>query len=445
VSASVPRRPRAQARLEDWFRAGLAAVSPERALARLLEGDGAELRIGGEPLAAGSRIFALAIGKAACPMALALERRAGDRLARGLAITKDGHALALARFAVREAAHPVPDARSVAAAREALDVAGKARPEDCLVVLLSGGASALTTLPGPGLTLDDLVRTNEWLLASGADIHELNCVRKHLGAFGGGRLALASRARRIELLAISDVPGDRLDVIGSGPCTPDPTTWADALEVARRRGGRDQLPARVMACLDRGARGELPETPEADAGSLRHVRAHVIASNADARRAVVEAARQRGTPAHDAGERLRGEAREVGGELVTSFRASRGRDAAGLWVIGGETTVTLRGTGRGGRCQELALAAALAGRAEPGWALLAAGSDGGDGPTDAAGAFADAGTVERGQKAGMRADRALARNDSHGFFEREGGLVRTGPTRTNVMDLALLALGGAAE
>jgi glycerate-2-kinase len=444
VSTSASRRPRAQARLAAWFRAGLAAVSPARVLAEAIEGRGDALRIGGERLAPDSRIFALAIGKAACAMARELECRAADRIARGLAITKDGHSLALERFAVRAAGHPVPDARSAEAAREALALAAAARPGDCLVVLLSGGASALTSLPGAGLTLEDLSRTSEWLLASGADIDEMNCVRKHLGAFGGGRLALASPAQRIELLAISDVPGDRLDVIGSGPCTPDPTTWEDALEIARRRGGEEVLPRRVMDQLRRGAGGALPDTPGAGTPALARVRARVVATNADARRAVVDAARADGTSARDAGPCLSGEAREVGVDLVTAFRTARGPAAEGLWVGGGETTVTLHGDGRGGRSQELALAAALAGREQPGWALLAAGTDGGDGPTDAAGAFADGGTVERGRAAGAEAGDALRRNDSHGFFEREGGLLRTGPTHTNVMDLALLALGRTA-
>ncbi|MEE2662526.1 MAG: DUF4147 domain-containing protein [Myxococcota bacterium] len=426
--------------LETWFRVGLGAVSAERALERAIEGDAGSLRIGGERVPAGSRIVALAIGKAACAMARELERHAGDRIRSGLAITKDGHTLPLERCTVREAGHPIPDARSAAAAREALELVAAGAPDECLVVLLSGGASSLTALAGPGLEPGDLARTSEWLLASGAEIEEINCVRKHLGAFGGGRLAEAAAARRIELLAISDVSGDRLDVIGSGPCSADPSSWGDALAVVTRRGGLDVLPPGVVARLRRGALGELPETPGPGDPALDRVRAQIVARNADARRAATAAARAAGWPALDAGEVLRGEARELGAQLVERARSALG-GPRGVYIAGGETTVTLRGSGLGGRSQECALAAAIAGRGAGDWTLLAAGSDGGDGSSDAAGARADGGTVERGQRVGCDAAAALARNDSHTFFAREGGVLRTGPTHTNVMDLALVALG----
>jgi glycerate-2-kinase len=447
VSGAAPPPELPHAELLDWFRAGLDAVSPARALTRALEGDGHALRICGERIPAGARLVAIAIGKAACAMARELETRAGERIRCGIAITKAGHALALERFRVLEAGHPVPDARSAAAAREALALAGEAGPADWLVVLLSGGASALTALPAPGLDAEALARTGSWLLACGADIEEANCVRKHIGRFGGGRLALAAAgAGRVELLAISDVPGDRLDVIGSGPCSADPSSFGDALAVAARRGGLDALPSEVISLLRRGAAGELPETPGEGHPGLAHVRQHVVARNADARAAACSAARAAGWRALDAGEVLRGEARDVGSRLVAEARRALGREAAaaarGVWIAGGETTVTLRGSGLGGRNQECALAAALAGSGIPGWALLAAGSDGGDGPTDAAGARADGGTAERGRRAGCAPRAALDDNDSYTFFAREGGLVRTGPTHTNVMDLALVALTG---
>jgi len=430
--------------LEAWFRAGLGAVSAERVLEHAIEGDAGSLRIGGEPVPAGSRIVALSIGKAACAMARELERCAGDRIRSGLAITKDGHTLPLEHFAVREAGHPIPDARSATAAREALKLVAGGAPDECLVVLLSGGASSLAALAGPGLELGDLARVSEWLLASGAAIEEINCVRKHLGAFGGGRLAAAAAARRIEVLAISDVSGDRLDVIGSGPCSADPSTWGEALAVAERRGGLDVLPPAVVARLRRGARGDLPETPGPGDPALDRVRAQIVGRNADARRAATAAARSAGWAALDAGEVLAGEARQVGGQLVERARSALGR-SGGVYVAGGETTVTLRGSGVGGRSQECALAAAIAGRGAGDWSVLAAGTDGGDGSSDAAGACADGGTVERGQRVGCDAAETLARNDSHTFFAREGGALYTGPTHTNVMDLVLVALGGRGK
>lgn len=438
-SASPPRR----AQLERWFEAGLRAVAPDRALADALTGEGGALGIAGEQLPGEAGLVGLAIGKAACAMADVLEQKAGSRLRRGLAITKAGHSLPLDRFQVLEASHPVPDARSAAAARAALSLAAGTAPDEILVVLLSGGASALTSLPCEGLSIGDLARVGEWLLACGADIEEMNCVRKHLGAFGGGRLALATPAARVYVLAISDVVGDRLDVIGSGPCTADPTSWGDALAVVRRRGGGGVLPESVLRVLEQGATDGRNETPSVDDSRFERVRTQIVARNADARVAMRHAARAEGWQVVDGGESLSGEARQAGAGLVAAARTALQGAERGLYLVGGETTVTLRGVGVGGRCQELALAAALAERGATDWALLAAGSDGGDGPTEAAGAHADGRTVERGKQMGQRGSAALAANDSHGFFAAEGGLLRTGPTHTNVMDLVLIAITAA--
>lgn len=430
-------------RLEAILAAALRAVDAGRAVARALAcegrpGAGDRLRIAGDPVAADARLFVLALGKAACPMAAAVERVAGDRIAGGLAVTRDGHGAPLSRMAVREAGHPLPDARSEAAAHEALACAARARPGDLLLVLLSGGASALTACPAVGLDLDDLAGTTRVLLACGADIHEMNTVRKHLSAFSGGWLARAAGSEAVAVLAVSDVPGDRLDVIGSGPCTPDPSTYVQALSVLSRYGVEEGVPRAAREALLAGARGARPETPKPDDPGFPRVRQTIVARNADARQAALVQARAEGLDGRDLGEVLTGEAREQGVRLVRLARETAGSRPA-CWVAGGETTVTLRGPGRGGRNQELALAAALALAEEgPEVALLAAGTDGSDGPTDAAGAFVDAGTVARGAAAGADAAAALAANDSYGFFAREGGLVTTGPTGTNVMDLALV-------
>jgi glycerate-2-kinase len=383
-------------------------------------------------------LVVLALGKAAHPMAARVEALAGDRIAAGLAITKDGHGGPLARIPLREAGHPLPDTRSEASAREALRIARSARPDHVLLVLLSGGASALTTCPAPGLELADLARTTDVLLRCGADIAETNAVRKHASDFSGGRLARASACLRTEVLVVSDVPGDALDAIGSGPCAPDPTTYRDALDALDRRAASSRVPAPVLAHLRRGAAGGIPETPKAGDPAFARVRHTLVATNADPRKAAAESARAHGLEPVDLGEVLGGEARECARELVGEARARRGRRPRCL-IAGGETTVTVRGSGRGGRSQELALAAACElSEADGGLTLLAAGTDGTDGPTDAAGAFADAGTRRRGESAGLDARRALASNDAYGFFEREGGLFVTGPTGTNVMDLVLI-------
>lgn len=435
----MSRAPAARAELEEVFRAALQAVDAGAALDRALGGGAGGLSLAGERLAPGVRLRVVAAGKAAAPMAAALEARAGERIAAGLAVVPDGHGLPLARIRLREAAHPVPDARSERAAREALSLVSEAPPEDALVVLLSGGASSLLSAPAPGLARADLAAATRALLAAGCGIDELNSVRKHLGLVSGGRLAAASRTARIHLLAVSDVPGGRFDVIGSGPCSPDPTRYADALDVIARRQLRGRLPPALVAHLEAGARGEREETPKPGDPRLARVRSALVADNGAAREAALAAARSRGRLALPLGEILTGEASRAGCRLAALAAALRPPRAA-LLVAGGETVVRVCGAGRGGRSQELALAAALELEGRGGVALLAAGTDGRDGPTDAAGAYADGDTVARGRARGLDARRHLAENDSYPFFAAEGGLFRTGPTRTNVMDLALVLL-----
>jgi len=447
--------------LEGILHAALAAVDAGRAVRRAVarEPDGT-LRIAGRALPPGPPVTVLAVGKAAVPMARAFVEVAGERVAGGAVTTKDGHGGEVPGLAVREAAHPVPDARGEAAARDALRRASEAGPDDALVVLLSGGASALWACPAPGLGLDDLAATTDVLLASGADIGETNAVRKHLSAVAGGRLARAFAGGPVFLLAVSDVPGDRLDVIGSGPCSPDPTRFADARRVLVERGVEARVPEAVRAHLAAGERAERPETPRPGDRALARVHAHVVARNADALVAAARAARERGWRAEIDPEPLAGEARAAARSLLARARAGAAfevgksdavadgllaRARAGgagprLWIAGGETSVTFEQAGRGGRSQELALAAALALDGERGVALLAAGTDGTDGPTDAAGAFADGGSVARARARGADARDALVRHDSYTFWSAEGGLLRTGPTGTNVMDVAFVAL-----
>jgi glycerate-2-kinase len=433
----------ARSELEALFHAALRAVDPGEAVRRAIAREGTRLRMADVALPEDARCVVLAVGKAAAPMAAAFERAAGERVARGLVITKDGHGRPLAKLALREAGHPLPDARSEAAGVEALALAASASEGETLVVLLSGGASALTSCPQPGLRLEALRETTDLLLRAGAEIGELNCLRKHLTRVAGGRLAAASRAREIVVLAISDVIGDDWGTLGSGPCAPDPSTYADALAVLRRRGLLERVPAAVRSHLEAGLAGLRPESPKPADPALARVRSVLVASNRDALAAAGAAGRARGLAVHVLTDRLHGEARDAGRRLAALARALRPGPAR-LLLAGGETTVSVRGRGRGGRAQELALAAAVALEGDSRVALLAAGTDGSDGPTPAAGAFGDGGTLARGAAAGVDARDALAENDAYGFFTREGGCFVTGPTGTNVMDLVLVHVAGCA-
>jgi len=425
--------------LERSFRAALRRVDAGEAVRRALRGGPDALWIAGERVPGSARLRVVAAGKAAAAMARAFEDAADERVAGGVAVTKDGHGLPLRRIRLREAAHPVPDARCPAAGEAALAEARAADPGDWLVVLLSGGASSLLTTPLPGLDLEDLREATALLLASGAPITELNALRRHLTAVSGGRLAAATRAGRVVVLAISDVLGDAPEVIGSGPCSPDPTRYAEVWERLERRGVAARLPAAVRAHLAAGARGERDESPKPGDPAFDRVRFHLLASNRDALGAACDEARAQGLAALRVHGALAGEARVAGARLAALARACRPRGGL-LLAAGGETTVTVRGPGRGGRCQELALAAALGLEGARGITLLAAGTDGSDGPTDAAGAFADPGSVARGRAAGRNAAADLEANDAYAFFAAEGGLLRTGPTLTNALDLVLVAI-----
>lgn len=425
----------ARSRLEQLYSAALEAVDPARAVQAAIRRDGDQLQIAGEPVAPGARLVVLAVGKAAAAMARALEARAADRIAAGLVVVPDGQAVELKTMTLVETAHPVPDERCERAGQLAIDLVARARPDDVLLALISGGASSLLSCPIEGVTLRDFADATDRLLQGGASISELNAVRKHLSRLSGGRLALRAASRRIEVLAISDVPGDRLDVIGSGPLAADPTTYRDALDAVARVGG--PFPERVLAHLEAGARGDFADTPAPGDPVFERVRSTLLASNATAIEAARLAAQRFGMRAIALPGGLRGEAC-VAGRRLAALGASIACTRSVCVIAGGETAVVVRGRGRGGRNQELALAAAVELAGNPKVALLAAGTDGIDGPTDAAGAYADGETLAHAEQLGVDARAALAANDSNGFFAREGGVLRTGPTGTNVMDLAFV-------
>jgi glycerate 2-kinase len=428
------------ARLRDEARAiaaaGVEAVDAGRRLRPALEA-----WLAARPGRGGVRV--VAAGKAAgVMMRTALD--AGLMVERGLIASTHGRSDWPASIATIAAGHPIPTEASEAAGRAALDLA-RAAADESLVVLLSGGASALLCAPADGVTLADKQATTKLLLEAGASIDELNAVRKHLSAVKGGGLAAAARCE-VVTFALSDVVGpvpDDAGVIGSGPTAPDASTWADALDVVTRRGVLAQLPGGVRARLESGARGEIPETPKPGDPRLARAMWHLIGSRLDAMDAARNAAIDRGFSTITIEAPIVGEARDAGPAFVARALEVSRRLPRPVCVVGaGETTVRVVGRGRGGRNQEMALAVAstLAALREPA-AFLSQGTDGVDGPTDAAGGLVDTTTLARAQAAGVDPAASLADNDAYHALGRLDDLVRTGPTDTNVGDLQVLVIG----
>jgi hydroxypyruvate reductase/glycerate 2-kinase len=402
-----------------------------------------------DPLAAAirsaKRVIVVGAGKAGPGMAAGLEAALADRLdaVEGSLNVPEGLSASLERVRL----HPArpqgvnePTAAGVAGAEAMLALLGSAGPEDVAVCLLSGGGSALLPAPAAGLTLEDKLAVTKLLHRSGATIDEMNCVRKHLSRIKGGRLAEAFRGKLLVSLIISDVVGDPLDVIASGPTSPDPTTFAGALAVLDRFQLTEQVPAAVIDHLKRGERGEIAETPKA---IPPHIRNRVIGSNRLSLDAAAKAAADRGYRVLDLGAFIEGETQAVAMAVAGIVRSIR-RDGVPLrppvcLLLGGETTVTLPpGHGKGGRNQEFTLAVVAKLGDLTDVAVLSAGTDGEDGPTDAAGAVADAGTVHRAAARGLKPDSFLRAHDAYRFFDAAGGLIRSGLTGTNVMDVRVI-------
>jgi hydroxypyruvate reductase len=372
-------------------------------------------------------------GKAGASMALAVERHwpAGASL-EGLVITRHGHGLPTERIAVIEAGHPVPDEAGEAGAREILRRVKSLGPDDLLLALISGGGSALLSLPADDVSMDALKATTRELLKSGARIEEINTVRKHLSAIQGGRLAGACRAPVLALV-ISDVTGDDPTHIASGPCAPDPTTYADALAVLGRYGV-NAAPA-VLQHLRRGTSGDIPETPKPGDPLFSRVENRVVATARLALSAAEDFFHSHGVRTRNLGDLITGEAREVAGtQEALARRIARSGEPPTAIVSGGECTVTVRGRGRGGRCTEFLLALAIGLDGLPKVQAIACDTDGIDGSEDNAGAVLLPDSLARALEHGVDASKLLADNDAYGFFSALGDLVETGPTRTNVND-----------
>ncbi len=422
-------------------RAAIAAVDPATAVHETVSLHSDGLRFGHiqVPNAEARRVVVLGAGKASPRMAAALVDILGDRVSGGLVITKDGYATGAGQVEIVEAGHPVPDARGQAATRRLLEMADDADEGDLLLCVISGGGSALTPCPPDEVPLSELQNVTGQLLRSGATINQMNAIRKHLSVFHGGLLAAAAAPARVVGLLVSDVVGNPMDVIASGPTSPDPTTYADALAALDAFDLRATAPASIRDRLELGTRGGLPETPKPEDSLFERVTNLVIADNARAGLAAVAAAEAAGLHAQFLTSRVQGEAREiaklVAGAAVDIARSGRPVPRPGCAIFGGETTVTVRGPGRGGRSQELAVAAAQELAGEPNTAVFALATDGTDGPTDACGGLIDWTTIVRARAAGGDCADALDDNDSYSYLQCCGDLVRLGPTGTNVNDL----------
>jgi len=421
--------------------AGIRAVDPEEAVKRHVKLSGGELIVGGcsYQLDRFKRIFITGFGKGTAPMAKALEQILGKRLTDGWITVKYGHSLPLRKICVMEAGHPVPDQAGLEAAQYILKHLKTCTDQDLVLCAFSGGGSALFPAPRPPLHLDEKQETTKLLLECGATIFELNSMRKHMSIAKGGQLARVAYPATVVSLFLSDVVGDPLDVIASGPTVGDPSTFADCIRIVKRYGLFERLPASVTKLLNDGAAGLAEETPKPGDALFERVQNLVIGSNRIALLASARKASELGYAPLVLSSFIQGEAREVA-QVFTSI----GKEIvfSGLPIAppacvlaGGETTVTIRGGGKGGRNQELALAAAIALEGWPGISVLSAGTDGSDGQTDAAGAFADAYTCHNAADKGLNPFDHLWRNDSYAFFKTTGDLFLTGPTRTNVMDV----------
>jgi hydroxypyruvate reductase len=430
---------------EAIFRAGLAAADPHRLLlARSsIEKDRWSYRDEQRAVSwalptaeSGGRILVVGAGKAAASLALAVEELLGDRIARGRIVVKHGHGLPLKRIAIEEGGHPLPDTGGLEGTSRLLDDLADTRVNDRVFFLLTGGASALLVAPAPGLTLEDKIATTRLLLACGATIQEMNALRKHLSAVKGGRLAEHIHPARATTFIVSDVVGNDLASIGSGPTVPDPTTFADCLEILRRYRLTEKVTGAVRRRLVEGAEGRVPETPKPGLPLFEGLESLILASNRQSLDEASRASERLGYQPEIFAYDMVGETHDRARAFAARLGQLSGRGPAAL-LAGGETTLTVRGRGKGGRNQEFALVAAREIEGRPNVLVLAAGTDGTDGPTDAAGAFADGTTYARAEKEGLDPTASLRDNDSYTLFDGLGDLLRTGPTGTNVMDLVI--------
>mgnify|MGYP002641078043 FL=1 len=434
------------------FKESIRAVNPYNAVKRFVHVDGDRLTVGTEDstpleinLADYERIFLVGGGKATAPMAKAVEELLGKRVSEGMINVKYGFSTDLTYTRITEANHPLPDANGVEGTRKMLDLLNSAGEKDLIFSLISGGGSALLVYPVGDITLKEIQELTQMLLACGATIHEINCLRKHISAIKGGQMARAAYPATTVNLMLSDVVGDSMDVIASGPFVPDRSTFGDTWKIIKKYH-LENIPHAIQAHLQSGIEGRIEETPKTGENIFERVHNFVIGSNILALRAAEEKAKDLGYNPLILSSMIEGETREVARVHVAIAReiikTATPVPSPACIISGGETTVTIKGNGLGGRNQEFCLAAAMELDGLPASvAVLSGGTDGDDGPTKAAGAVVDPHTVERGGALGLNASEFLNNNDSYHFFEKTEDLLVTGPTGTNVMDVRLVLIG----
>jgi hydroxypyruvate reductase len=429
------------------FNAGVKAVDPVIAVKRHLRLEDGILSVENQTydLASYKGVYIIGAGKASAAMAQPLEDILGDRIKESAVNVKYEHAVPLKIVRVNEAGHPIPDEEGLKGTKQIIQLLQETGERDLIICLISGGGSALLPSPAEGLTLENKQQVTKLLLEVGATIHEINAVRKHISQVKGGQLARLAYPSTLISLVLSDVIGDNLDSIASGPTAPDSSTFRDCLHILDKYNIRQKIPAAVLEHLERGAKGEIEETPKADDPAFRKTQNTIIGSNILAVKAALQKAQELKYHSLIHSSFVEGEAKEaarVHAALAKEILNSGSPAPRPACVIsGGETTVTIRGKGLGGRNQEFALAAAIEIDGLEDVVILSGGTDGTDGPTDAAGALADGETVSRAKAQGLDAEQQLRENDSYHFFKPLGDLIITGPTFTNVMDLQLVMVG----
>lgn len=428
------------------FHKGLQAVEPGSAIKRSCKREGDNLFIGNRKykLSGIKNILVTGAGKATAPMAAAIEDILGENITSGIINVKYGHTANLNFIRLIEAGHPVPDKNGMHGADEILKLADSAKEDDLVLCLISGGGSALLVLPAEGITLKDKQDTIKILLSCGATIHEINTIRKHISKIKGGRLARAAYPADMISLILSDVVGDDLDVIASGPSVPDPSTFEESIKIFKKYKITKNIPKAVVSHIRKGASGKIPETPKEADKIFKNTYNLIIAGNMEAINAARQESNKMGYKTLVLSSMIEGETRDVA-KVHTAIakeilKTGNPIPLPACILSGGETTVNITGSGLGGRNQEFVLAAAIDIAERKNIVVLSGGTDGGDGPTDAAGAIADTNTFKRAESMGLNPSRYLLNNDSYNFFKKLGDLLITGPTNTNVMDLRIMLI-----
>ncbi|MEM7008546.1 MAG: glycerate kinase [Thermodesulfobacteriota bacterium] len=431
---------------KEIFDAGLKAVDPINAVKNHVRRDGNKLILQDAEyhLESFDNIYVIGMGKAAASMAKAVEDILGERLTSGIVNVKYGHSVELSKVKINEAGHPVPDDEGLKGSREIMNLLNSSGEKDLVICLISGGGSALLPVPAGNLTLEDKQLVTQSLLECGANIHEINSIRKQISAVKGGRLAQLVYPSTLISLILSDVIGDNLDVIASGPTVADTHTFHDCRNIINKYSLDERVPKRVIDYIEMGCDGQIEDTPKADSPIFEKTHNVIVGSNILAVKAAKEKALSLGYNSLILSTYIHGETEEVAKvhtavakEIIASGNPV---NKPACIISGGETTVTIEGKGQGGRNQEFVLAAAIDIEGLENTLVLSAGTDGNDGPTDAAGALADGSTINRANKLGLNAYEYLCENNSYNYFDPLGDLIVTGPTNTNVMDLRIVLI-----